>query len=295
VSGSAARRRTRAALLVALLPLAGGAAALAYVQTNLVDVDGSDLGVFQSGGNLVLRLEQDASFRITDGSDITALQASMQRWTDVPTSNATITEGARFNLASPIDAAAGLGNDGINRVYFAETDSANHLSNAIAISFFFVAGDGHITDCDIVFNERLYTFSTTTPANPNQSLGATTYDLGEIATHEMGHCLGFDHSAVAGRFGGTGLEVSGFSSGDFTYQATLYPFGSRTIQGRSLSQDDISGVSFIYPNSTLAATTGSISGRVLDGGSFAPIKGAHVVAVADAATEIGRASCRERV
>ncbi len=276
----------RVALLVAVLSVAGGAAALAYVQTNLVDLGFSDVGVFQLGGNLVLRLEQDASFRITDGSDITTLQASMQRWTDVPTSNATITEGSRFNLASPIDAGAGLGNDGINRVYFAETDTSNRISSAIAVSFFFVGGDGRITDCDIVFNERLYTFSTTTPANPNQILGSTTYDLGEIATHEMGHCLGFDHSAVAGRFASTGLEVSGFTSGDFASQATLYPFGSRTIQGRSLSQDDMSGVSFIYPNSTLTSTTGTISGRVFNGGTFSPIKGAHVVAVATSAPDV---------
>jgi len=286
VSRSVAFRRLRATLLFVALPLAGGAAALAYVQTNLVDMGFSDIGVFQAGGTLVLHLEQDASFRITDGSDITTLLDSMQRWTDVPTSNATITEGTRFNLASPIDAGAGLAPDGINKVYFAETDTANHLSNAIAVSFFYVAGDGHITDCDIVFNERLYTFSTATPANPNQILGSTTYDLGEISTHEMGHCLGFDHSAVAGRFGAGGLEVSGFSSWDFAAQATLYPFGSRTIQGRSLSQDDISGVSFIYPNATLASTTGSISGRVLDGGSFASIKGAHVVAVSASAPDV---------
>ena len=66
------------------------------MQTNLVDLGFPDIGVFQLGGNLVLRLEQDASFRITDGSDITTLQASMQSWTDVPTSSATITEGASF-------------------------------------------------------------------------------------------------------------------------------------------------------------------------------------------------------
>ncbi len=246
----------------------------------------ADVGVFQLGGNLVLRLEQDASFRITDGSDLTTLQASMQRWTDVPTSNATISEGMRFNFTSPIDASTGLASDGANRVFFAETDTQNRIGSAIAVSFFFVSGNGQITDCDIVFNERLYNFSTTTPANPNQILGTNTYDLGEIATHEMGHCLGFDHSPMAGAFDASGHEVSGFTSTDFTYQATMYPFGTRTIQGRSLSQDDVSGVSFIYPNSTLTTTTGTISGRVLDGGTNAPIKGAHVVAVSTAAPNI---------
>jgi hypothetical protein len=274
----------RGLIAAVVLAGAGAGAVLAYVQSNLVDQGFADVGLAIGGGNLVLRLEQDASFRITNGTDLTALTDSMARWTNVATSNANVTEGTRFNLPSPIDASAGLASDGSNRVFFAETDTAGRIGAAIAVAFFYVGGGGAITDCDIVFNERLYNFSTSTPANPNQILGSGTYDLGEIATHEMGHCLGLDHSAVAGAFSATtGLQVSGFSSGDFTHQATLYPYGTRTIQGRSLSQDDISGVSFIYPNGTLTSTTGTIAGRVLDGGDFRPIKGAHVVAVTTAA------------
>jgi len=286
VSGAAFRR----ALLLPFLAACGISALLAYVQGNLVDQGLGDFGLYQPTGTLLLRLEKDASSLITDGSDITALVDSMARWTAVTTSNATITRGSDFDLPNPIDASDGLADDGINRLYFAATDSKQSqpvLGTAIAVSFFYIGGSGQIVDCDIVLNERLYTFSTATPGNPNQSLGSGTYDIGEIATHEMGHCLGFDHSPVAGRFSATtGLEVSGFTSGDFTYQSTMYPYGTHTIQGRSLSQDDISGVSFIYPNSTLTSTTGTIAGRVLDGGSFAPIKGAHVVAVSTSAPDI---------
>jgi len=286
---AACPRGVAAALVAAALAAslaAGIRTAFAYVQTNLVDVGFGDVGLFQSGSAMTLRLEQDASFRITDGSDLTALVAGMASWTSIPTSSITITDGTRFNFANPIDASIGLGSDGINRLFFAETDTTNRIGNAIAVAFFFVGGSGQITDCDIVMNERLYTFSTATPANPNQILGANTYDIGEIATHEMGHCIGLEHSALAGRFGTNGLEVSGFSSGDFAFQATMYPFGTRTIQGRSLAQDDISGASFIYPNGTLTSTTGTISGRVLNGGTFTRVKGAHVVAVSTAAPDV---------
>ncbi len=279
----------RTALLVAAIGLAAFAAAgvplVAYIQTDLVDDGQPDVGLHQAAG-FTLRIEQDGSFRITDGTDLTALSAALQRWTDVATSAIVATAGAAFDLASPIDAGAGLGTAG-NRLIFAETDTSNHIGNAIAVAFYSMAADGHILDCDIVMNERLYTFSTATPANANTVLGASTYDIGEIATHEIGHCLGLAHSPVAGRFSATtGLQVSGFTSGDFVYQATLYPYGTRTIQGRSLSDDDIAGVSFIYPNSTLTTTKGTISGRVFDGASFASVKGAHVVAVSTTAPDV---------
>jgi hypothetical protein len=266
--------------------LLGATSALAYLQS-AGDFGSGEVGVRLAGTSLVLRLEQDASFRITDGSDLTALTGSMTRWNDLATTDVAITEGARFNFASPIDASAGIVNNGSNAVYFAETDSEARLGQAIAVSFISVNSGGTIVDCDIVFNESLYTFSTRTPANPDEALGLRTYDLGEIATHEVGHCLGLDHSAVAGRFDpATGRQVSGFTSRDFTEQATLYPFGSGTIQGRSLATDDAAGVSSIYPNATLAGTTGTIAGRVLKGDDNGPIRGAHVVAVTTAAPDI---------
>ncbi|MCZ6696729.1 MAG: hypothetical protein O7A63_09360, partial [Acidobacteria bacterium] len=280
-------RLARAIVLVGLIALTGTGTVLAYVQSNLVDAGFPDVGLFVQGGSLVFRLEIDGSFRITDGSDITALEESMDRWTNVSTSLLTVSRGADFNFSDPIDAGAGIANDGSNRVYFAETDDSGTIGGAIAVAFFFVGPTGAIGDCDIVFNERLYNFSTTTPGNPNHDLGPSTYDLGEIAIHEMGHCAGLAHSPVAGTFSNSsGLQISGFYSGDFIYQATMYPFGSGTIQGRSLSQDDTSGIASIYPASSLATTTGTLSGRVLDGATGASIRGAHVVAVSTSAPNI---------
>jgi hypothetical protein len=113
-----------------------------------------------------------------------------------------------------------------------------------------------IADGDIVFNPAEQ-FSTTTPPAPN------AFDLQSVATHEIGHLLGLDHSGIA--------------------HAVMYPFGDTSAAGvqRTLSVDDAAGISFLYPNSSFAAATGTVSGSVLLGptGAFA----AHVVAI-DAAT-----------
>ena len=60
--------------------------------------------------------------------------------------------------------------------------------------------------------------------------------------HEFGHTLGLQHSTVS---------------------ATMSTSTTRaTTKARPLAADDIAGISLLYPTGTLAATTGSITGRV---------------------------------
>ncbi|HEV8201434.1 MAG TPA: hypothetical protein VGS03_15565, partial [Candidatus Polarisedimenticolia bacterium] len=115
-----AARLLKVGALCAAAALLVTGAARAYIQENLVDAGSADVGLFQ-GSDFVLRLEQDASSVITDGTDLTALRDAMARWTAVTTSNAVIAEGALFDLANPIDASQGLGTAG-NRLIFAKTD-----------------------------------------------------------------------------------------------------------------------------------------------------------------------------
>src|SRR5262249_13790028 len=113
-------------------------------------------------------------------------------------------------------------------------------------------------------------------------LGTATADLQEVVTHEMMHALGFDHSAVAGRFDPeTGREVSGFTSHDYSLHSSIFPIASQTIQGRTLGEDDMAGLRAVYGRGT-----GTISGRVVDGATGRGIKGAHVVAVRPEATDV---------
>ncbi len=115
---------------------------------------------------------------------------------------------------------------------------------------------GEITDTDIVFNGRDFQFSASSEGSSNRS---RVVDLQGVLTHEIGHLLGLDHSALEGAS---------------SVRPTMYPFffGGE----RSLEPDDEAGVSALYP-SFAALSTGTIAGQVThrDGqGAF----GVHVVA-----------------
>lgn len=114
---------------------------------------------------------------------------------------------------------------------------------------------GHITDVDIVFNGRDYSYSV---GNPDQEGGLV--DMQDVLVHEIGHLLGLAHSLLAG---------------DRTVRPSMYPFYFG--EERTLTTDDRAGVSALYPSTEAITSTGAISGRVTrrDGsGAF----GVHVVA-----------------
>jgi hypothetical protein len=140
---------------------------------------------------------------------------------------------------------------------------------------------GQILDADTLFrNDGQASFAT--PAALATAPGA--YDLESLLTHELGHWLGFDHSAV--------------------WRAIMFPFapppgeflGERpTVAAPDgpLSDDDRTGIRVLYPDPADTVNVGAIRGRVLPANPFAlasfpapaagesvtGIFGAHVVAV----------------
>ncbi len=110
---------------------------------------------------------------------------------------------------------------------------------------------GDILDADIIFNPD-ENFSTD-PATPSNLL-----DFESVLTHEVGHFLGLDHSAIL--------------------SATMFPRVAEGVsRNRALSSDDMAGVSSLYPTASYL-TKGSISGTVRLT-SNALVYGAIVVAV----------------
>jgi len=118
---------------------------------------------------------------------------------------------------------------------------------AVTVATFFT--DGRILDADIVFNPTV-TFSTT--------LAPKTFDLQSVATHEMGHALGANHSGV--------LSASMF-----------YGTEEQSNSQSMLSADDAAFLTNSYPAPGSAEQYGVISGAVLRS-TGDPVFGAFLVA-----------------
>ncbi len=151
-----------------------------------------------------------------------------------------------------------MGRDGFNVVTFTD-NSAPLGSSVIAATFsFFRTENGQLLfdESDIAFNSAL-AFST--------SAESDKFDIQSVLTHEIGHLLGLDHSAMV--------------------SSVMVPFGvAAQLDQRVLAYDDIAGVMEIYPNLSTMPPTGQIRGVVQAGTT--PVFGAHVVAVDSSGTAV---------
>ncbi|MBL8856906.1 MAG: IPT/TIG domain-containing protein [Planctomycetes bacterium] len=190
-------------------------------------------------------INQTGSDNITDGSHVTAIQNAIRAWNQAPGSAARLIE----NTSAAQRARTDWPNDNLHLVYFDENGSSGYFPNGtgiVAITPVWFTASGVISDADILFNGRDFNFTT------RGAYGC--FDVQDIATHEIGHLLGLDHSGWAG--------------------ATMYPYVDTTIiLHRSLSMDDVCGLRAAYPSTNF----GSLSGVVRrSNDSF--VEGAHVVA-----------------
>jgi hypothetical protein len=174
-----------------------------------------------------------------NGSEFLAIRNSFDTWQKIPTAQISLSCQGFTDIRS-------AGSDGVNVISFADEDFP-FSSGTIAVTLSsWDRTTGAVEDADIVFNPAL-------PFTTSGEEGA--YDIQSVATHEIGHFLGLDHTAIV--------------------SATMNPYGTTdsTFQ-RVLRSDDILGISSIYP---AASVGGSVSGTVTLNG--VALFGAHVVAV----------------
>jgi len=208
----------------------------------------------------ILTQNQTVSGRLTEIEQ--TIVESLAVWAGVngtslaPSSVAPLTRVAEANAC---------GTDGVNSICFDQADSA-FTPGVLAFTRVITADKigvqigngppatemGQILDADIYFDPSDSQITFATPAalagNPR------AYDLESLLTHELGHVLGFSHSAV--------------------WRAMMYPYAPApgTFSGARptpqevdapLAEDDRTGLRVLYPGGSDTAHAGSISGRIL--------------------------------
>ncbi len=237
----------------------------------------------------IVTQDQTAAGRLNEVEQ--TIQQSLAVWTGV--SGTTLTPLSLAPLTR-ISSPSGCSSDGINSICFDQPDMA-FTPGVLAFTRVITADQigiqlgsspvstevGQILDADIYFNpsDSMTTFATPQALSSN----ARSYDLESILTHELGHTLGFSHSAV--------------------WSAMMFPFAPApgTISGvrpsaqfpdAPLADDDRTGLRVLYHDPLDTNYLGSIQGHILPANPLslpaAPpgvtgIFGAHVVAV-DATT-----------
>ena len=233
----------------------------------------------------ILTQNQTASGQLTEIEQVIA--QSLAAWSGV---SGTTLVPATFTPLTRTTTQTACGPDGINSICFDQADMAftpgvlaftrvittDRLgvqvgSSAVSTQL------AQILDADIYFNPSDSNTAYATPlalaANPK------AYDLESLLTHELGHFLGFSHSAV--------------------WSAIMFPFAPApgTFSGirptaqqpdAPLGDDDRTGLRVLYPDPADTSHQGSISGKILPANPLAlpasppgvtGIFGAQVVAV----------------
>jgi Matrixin len=189
---------------------------------------------------------------IKPGSDVMgAARRALERWSSVADIQFLETRSTAQTVSPP---NAG---DRINLITVSADNAAMFgLSEGPGRTRVFSDSGGAIIEADIALNPNDLFSSDGTPG---------TYDLESTFTHEVGHLLGLEHSAVIG--------------------ATMQPrqaqnglYGMPAFTQRTLSEDDAAGARALYGSQ---AGRGSISGKLIAtsiAGSSRPIFGGHVFA-----------------
>jgi hypothetical protein len=181
-----------------------------------------------SGQPVGYRLNQTAA--PIAGGGVTEINQALAAWTNVQTTSLVLQNAGSTT-------AFGFQQDGVSAISFNDPLGQMSLpvgcSGTLAIGGVSSAGSqttviggktfNRVFEGDVVFNKDFQCF-----------LGISA-NLAEVATHEIGHSIGFDHSADP--------------------NAIMYATAHGNGRGATLGSDDIAGVSFLYPGSKTPTPT----------------------------------------
>jgi len=237
----------------------------------------------------ILTQDQTPAGRLNEIEQV--ITQSLAVWTSV--SGSSLIPGT-FAPVTRTSAQNACGSDGVNSICFDQLDGA--FTPGILAFTRVITADvagvqvgtgapatqvGQILDADIYFDPASSMSTFATPGALASS--PTVYDLESLMIHELGHTLGFSHSAVLSAM------MYPFAPAPGTFTGTR---PSAQQPGAPLGDDDRTGLRILYPDPSDKVNIGSLSGRVLPANPLSlpasppgvtGIFGAHVVAV-DAAS-----------
>jgi hypothetical protein len=194
-----------------------------------------------------------------DSDVVGAVRRALARWSSLANINFIVTWSSLTSI-SPADAG-----DGVNLLTVASTPE-NEAFNAGEMTgrtrVFFDPDTDYIAEADVSINPRPKAEDGTELQFSTDGT-AGTYDLEATFTHEIGHLLGLDHSAV-------------LSSTMQSRQAFNGTFGLPALTERTLSEDDRQKIRSLYGT---RQKLGRIEGRLSDNrtpGALAPLNGVNV-------------------
>jgi hypothetical protein len=213
---------------------------LAFVQTK------SNNGTDIKWNNNSFVIYHDSNYVLSGaGADSldTILLNSLTQWNS--NSNLSLT---RVNANGPVSNRNDLYYD-TTSAYFGSIPSLSGVLAVTAVTF--VTATGEIKETDIVINSAKNFSNEKETTSPNN---LTSFYMGDILTHELGHAVGLGHGQVQ----------------DSSMVYSVYR-GQHTV-----AEDDQAGIFSIYPNSS---NKGSITGKIIGGSAKIGVFGAHVMAI----------------
>lgn len=148
----------------------------------------SGIPIFWTNPNLSVRVNPINSSGLNESQIDSAFRSSFDQWTQE--SSSISYAYTQSNNIPPVSA-----DDGNNTIYFSTAANRRMGSGVVAMTevTYFVR-TGVILGMDMVFNDRDFDF-TMVEGDTGETNGARTkIFLPDVATHEIGHAYGFDHS-----------------------------------------------------------------------------------------------------
>jgi hypothetical protein len=187
---------------------------------------------------------------------ISRTRVAFDTWEAVETASIT------FQFSGQTNAEPFVFFDSINTLGFITDPSLQGTGILGATNFIIFTFTGEIAEADIFFNADV-------PWSASPDGQAGRFDYESTALHEIGHFLGLDHSGLG--FMESRPQRFVLLEGSAVMYPFAYPPGS--TGGRTLTLDDVIGVSLIYPAGASAGRA-SLSGTVTKDGDG--LEGAHV-------------------